>query len=543
MNLQGFLGISIFIGIAYLFSKDRKSIDWGLVLWGLSLQVIIAGFTLGTSLISLSCMFIGVYIIIFYNFDIISEDKIKNIYLRAFLSFLIASFGSYSFSLLGQIAVETRNFIWYIFLIIGFFKIYISNFEKFIYLSNKWSNYFGILICIAVFGTLLATGQTGTSFFQSIGDSIVGLLSYAKEGGSFYFGGLYTGKVGWIFAIDLTTSIIFFTTLVVLIDSLGILNQIIISVARFMNWSMKSVGIKPLSGIEMLLSISSIPIGVNNLLFVRNYLDKLTNSEIILTLTGIMATISAGMFAAFISLGVPANHILAASAMSIPAVIVLSKILVPETKQPITQGTSITIIKDENYRKPLSSIMAGINESLQIVAFMGGALIVFISLIAMIDGVLNSLDTYIDGKLLAGIFKGEKTVFGEYSGIFPGSLKTAFGYIFAPLAFFMGVPLEDVLKVGYLMGTKLTVNEFVAFTQLNEFMDNYELKPISIVISSFALCGYANPGTLAMVLGIVAPYIKVKKEDYRKYGVISVFLGAASSWMTASIASIFGGFI
>ncbi|MGL5955665.1 MAG: nucleoside transporter C-terminal domain-containing protein [Brevinema sp.] len=541
MNLQGLLGVVSFIVLAYLFSENRKAVDWKLVIWGITMQFVIAGIILGSHWISLACLFIYILAIVTYNLNKLGYGRHSPI-LQIGAGIVISVGVSFAFSLLGDFSVFIRDMIWYLFLIVGTIRVICSE-NQIIRLPKSWSNIAGILVCTSIYGALWATNTTGADFFQGIGDGITELLSYARAGGSFLFGNLYTGAVGFVFAIEVTVSIIFFTALVSILDSVGLLNQTISSIASFINWNMMSLGIKPLSGAETLVSIGSIPLGGNNLLFVKSYLDRLTNSEISAMLTSVMATISASLFAAFISIGISATHLLAASAMSVPAVIALSKILVPETNKPITQGEHIEIIKGPDYGKPLAATMTGISEGIQISLFMGGALIVFISLIAMVDGALSQLDAFVDGELLASVFAQEKNSFGEYKGIVPGSVKTIFGYLFAPLAFVMGTPVEDMFKVGYLMGTKISVNEFVAFAQLGEFIKNMELSKISIVIASFALCGYANPGTVAIALGTVSPYVKNKKDIYARYGFIAMFLGAGASWMTASIASLFANII
>ncbi|MGL4560872.1 MAG: Na+ dependent nucleoside transporter N-terminal domain-containing protein [Brevinema sp.] len=305
MSLQGFIGITVFIGLAFLFSENRKAIDWKIVLWGLVMQFVIAGIILGNTMISLACLFIYIFAIVLYNINMIGFAQ-KSVLLQGVLSLGIIIGLSYIFSLFGQKALFVRNIAWNVFLIVGAIKVISS--EKFnIPLPKRWANYAGIIVCTTIFGSLWGSGTTGADLFKEVGDSVIDLLDYAKAGGSFVFGGLYTGTAGWIFAIDITVSIIFFTALISIIDSLGLLNQIISSIARFINWNMLSMGIKPLSGAETLVSI---PLGGNNLLFVKSYLDKLTNSEITVMLSGVMATISASLFAAFISVGISPTHLL-----------------------------------------------------------------------------------------------------------------------------------------------------------------------------------------------------------------------------------------
>ncbi len=541
MSLQGFLGIAAFILLAFLFSEDRKNIDWKLVLWGVAMQFIIAGIILGNSPISLSTMFIYVCAIVTYNLNVLGIFK-NSRFIQPIFGAILTISGSFLFSLMRDTAPFVRDTIWYVFLIVGSAKVILVD-KYTLPLPKGWANVTGILLCISIFGSLWATGTTGADFFQSIGDNITASLSYARAGGAFVFGSIYTGDIGWVFAAEVGVSIIFFATLVSILDSLGLMNQAISSIARFINWNMISLGIKPLSGAETLASIGGIPLGGDNLLFIKGYLDHLTNSEIAMILASVMSTIAASLFAAFISMGISATHLLAASAMSIPAAIALSKILVPETGKPLTQGENIEIIKGPDHGKPLSAAMSGISAGVQIALFVCGALVVFISLVAMVDGVLANLDSFVDGTLLAHIYGQEKTAFGEFKGIVPGSIKTMFGYLFAPLAFAMGTPVEDIMKVGYLMGTKISINEFVAFTQLSEFIKNSDLSRVSIIISSFALCGYANPGMVAIALGMVSPYIKEKKDIFSRYGFIAMFLGAGASWMTASIASIFSNIL
>ena len=541
MFLLGVLGVFIFCFLAFLLSKNKNAIDWKLVIWGIVMQFMIAAIILGDGLISNIPFFIWIWAIAWYNLDV-SFFRIGkfNVLLRAIISLVVLCAVIFLFYLMREkISSILLKFIWYSFIIFGSIRISSIAFGHEMKLPKYWSNVVGFILCGAIFGNLLSMGKTGSYFFSIVGDAITTFLKFASLGGQFVFGDLYTGSAGWIFIIDVGTTTIFFIAFVGLLDSLGIMNQVIISIARFIDWNMKSVGIKPLSGAETLVAISSIPMGGDNLLLIKNYISTLTMSEISLSISAVMATISASLFAAFISLGVSPVHLLAASAMSVPAVISLSKIVFPEVDNPTTRGQDIDVVVDENYGKPMSAIMDSVNNAIQTVLIMAGCLIVFISLIGFIDSVLFRLDSYIDGELL----KGVKNSYGEYSGIFPGSFKTLLGYLFYPLSFVMGVPFSDILNVSYLMGTKISVNEFVAFTQLKQFLDAGVLTEKSIIISSFALCGFANPGTVAIILGKVLPFAGQNRDKYINSAFLTMFIGAFASWMTASIAGIIFGLL
>ena len=541
MQFTGFLGVALFCLIGFLFSKNKKAIDWKLVIWGIVMQFIIAAIILGKGLISLVPFFIWIWAIAWYNLDVfIFRAKKLNIIVSGAASLVLTGIViGITYLLGGEGSSLLLSIIWYLFIVVGVVRVTLLSFGKDIKLYKHWSNIAGFLLCGIIFGNLLANGKTGADFFGVIGDAITSFLKFASLGGEFIFGKLYTGAVGWVFIIDVGVATIFFIAFVGLLESVGLMNQIIISIARFVDWNMRGMGIKPLSGAETLVAISSIPMGGDNLLLIKNYLSTLTRSEISLSISAIMATISASLFAAFVSLGISPVHLLAASAMSVPAVIVVSKICYPEVDNPVTRGQDIEVVKDANYGKPMNAIMDSINNAIQTVLIMAGSLVVFISLIGVFDSILGRLDAYVDGQLLHGV----KNIYGEYNGFVPGSLKTLLGYIFSPLAFAMGTPVEDIIKMGYLMGTKLSINEFVAFTQLGEFIKSNALTEKSIIIASFALCGYANPGTVAMNLGKVLPFSGNNRENYINLAFKTMFIGAAASWMTAAIAGIISGLI
>lgn len=539
MFLIGFLGIVLFCVLSFLFSKHKKDIDWKLVIWGIVMQFLIAAIILGDSLVSLIPFFIWVWAIVWYNLYVsLFKNKNLNTILSAILSLAVTLLLSFIIYILGEkISSLVLSIVWYCFIVIGMGTTSLVSFGKNIKMPKYWANIFGILIASALFGNLIASGKTGSDFFDGVGVAVTEFLKFAAAGGEFVFGNLYSKE--FVFIINVGVNSIFTVALVGLLESLGIMNKIIIGISKFIDWNMRGMGITPLSGVETLVGIASIPGGSDTLFLVKNYIPHLTRSEILLTISSIMATITAGLFAAYVSVGVSPVHLLAASAMSVPAVIVLSKIFYPEIDKPITAARDMKAVEDPNYGKPMQAIMDSIAAAVQTVLIMGGCLIVFIALISVIDGVLGRLDAYVDGELL----KGSMNSYNEYRGIIPGSLQTLFGYIFSPFAFAMGVPFEDILRVGYLMGAKISINEFVAFTQLGEFIKNDVLTEKSVIISSFALCGFANPSTVAQVLGKVLPFAGDNKKNYIELAFKTMFIGAGASWMTAAIAGIISGLI
>lgn len=538
MNLQGILGIILIPAIAFLFSKNKKNIEWSIVIWGISMQLFIAALILGTPLFSITAMAVIALCLVVYNLEASRLCPTSSL-IKIICSILILGLGTTVISFMGESSLMLRNTVWALFLIIGSCRVIGK--EKFSFLPNYWVNIGGILVAVSILGAMIGTKTTGSDLFTEISDGFNNFLKFAAAGGNFTLGPIYDGKIGSVFAIKIGVTTIFFSAIISFLDSLGIINSTIGSVSRFVNWSMKTFVKKPISGVEMVTSIAGIPTGTSAIMIVKSYLDKLTESEILLLMTSVMATISGTVFGAFISMGISPTHLLGASAMSIPAAICLAKIFLPEEEDPLTSGQEITLIPGNP--NPLGAITDGINSGLQVALIVGASLIAFISMIAVVNAGLLKADAFIDGHLLVSIFNGEQNIYGEFKGIIPGSLRTFFGVLFAPLAFSMGVPANEILSVGYLMGTKISINEFVAYSQLGEFINNGSLSQQSIIISSFALCGFANPGTLALLLGTVNPFIDKTKNIWLKHGINSVFLGAGASWMTAAVASLFTGLL
>ena len=220
--------------------------------------------------------------------------------------------------------------------------------------------------------------------------------------------------------------------------------------------------------------------------------------------------------------------------MSAPAALVVAKIFFPETEKSKTAG-NVEIPQVEKASNVLDATVNGVTDGLKLAVNVGAMLLAFIALIGLVDMIMGVFDQLVDGRLLGGAFNEIKS---EYSGIFPGSLKTFFGTIFSPLAFVMGVPWKDALDVGNFLGIKVAVNEFVAYAELSKAIDAATLSPRAITISTYALCGFANFSSIGIQIGGISALAPERRSDLSKIALRAMFGGIIASWMTATIAGL-----
>jgi len=408
-----------------------------------------------------------------------------------------------------------------------------------------------IAACLAAgLSWLILHGYTGQDVFAFISQKVEKFLGLATLGAEFLFGNLALDKYffpsettwpgfGMQFAFTVLPVIIFFASFMAILYHLGVMQTIIKAMARFMQWTMGT------SGAETISCAANIFVGQTEApLLIRPYIDQLTLSELLTVMVGGFATIAGGVLAGYIKMGIPAGHLIAASVMSAPAVLVIAKIIYPETGHSQTAGDAdlpVDTIKSANL---LDAAARGVTDGLKIAATVGAMLIAFIALIGLVDSILGFLDRLIDGNLLKGTYaaytnsSGFSPVKGEFSGIFPGSLKTLFSSILRPLAWLMGVSWQYAGEVGNLMGIKISLNEFVAYSALSELIHKGALDQKAIVIATYALCGFANFASIGIQIGGISSLAPSRRSDLSRVALKAMFGGALASWMTAIIAGL-----
>lgn len=376
----------------------------------------------------------------------------------------------------------------------------------------------GLLLQFSLALFILKT-DIGQTIFQKLGDLVNKLLENATKGADFVFGTLVRSDVmikafgqgnDYIFFFRVIPTIIFIAVLVNILYHLGIMQRVVAVIAKGVHWLLG------VSGAEALSNVASTFVGqVEAQIMIKPYLKGMTNSELMASMTGSFACIAGGVMAVYISLGVPAPYLLAASLMAAPGALVISKIMFPETEVSETQGVVKLEIK-KTHVNLLDAIAAGASEGLKVGFNVIAMLIGFIALIALIDMIL----------LKVGSFWGQADL----------SMNFLLGKLFSVFAWAMGVPMKDIQSAGALMGTKMVVNEFVAYLDMVKMKDT--LDPKTIAITSFALCGFANFSSIAIQVGGIGELAPSRRHDLAKLGFKALIAGTLASYMSATIAGL-----
>jgi len=372
----------------------------------------------------------------------------------------------------------------------------------------------------------------GQDIFFWLGKAINKLLDFSKEGGLFVFGDLTKvtqilpeGIVkSGVFLFILLPTIIFVCVLVAMAYHIGLMQRVVAVIARFVHWAMR------VSGSEALSNVASAFVGqVEAQIMIRPYLSGMTMSELLASMAGSMATIAGGVMAVYISMGVPASYLLAASLMAAPGALVISKIVYPETEESETKGTVKLEVKKE-HSNIMDAISHGATDGMKIAINVTAMLIGVIALIAFIDALLGYF-----GHFLAWIGVSFNAIGLNVDNL---RLKDVVGAFFSLFAIIMGVPPSESLHVGSLMGTKMVINEFVAYSDLSPMIQQGFLSAKSVVIASFALCGFANFSSIAIQLGGIGVLVPNRKADLAKLGFKAMLIGTMASYISASLAGI-----
>ncbi|HHA2858315.1 MULTISPECIES: NupC/NupG family nucleoside CNT transporter [Stenotrophomonas] len=388
----------------------------------------------------------------------------------------------------------------------------------------------GITLQIA-FAALVILVPGGRDVFDALGKGFVKVLSFVNEGSGFIFGSLMdTKNYGFIFAFQVLPTIIFFSALMGVMYHLNIMQAIV----RVMAWSITKV--MRVSGAETTSVCASVFIGQTEApLTVRPYIARMTQSELLTMMIGGMAHIAGGVLAAYVGMlggGDPAQqafyakHLLAASIMAAPATLVVAKLLIPETGTPLTRGT-VKMEVEKTSSNIIDAAAAGAGDGLKLALNIGAMLLAFIALIAL----LNAPLTWI------GDVTGLAAAIGK-----PTNLSTIFGYVLAPIAWVIGTPWADATTVGSLIGQKVVINEFVAYTELSQIV-NGQIAGVSLseegrLIATYALCGFANFSSIAIQIGGIGGLAPERRHDLAKFGLRAVLGGTIATFMTATIAGV-----
>jgi CNT family concentrative nucleoside transporter len=370
-----------------------------------------------------------------------------------------------------------------------------------------------------LFALIVLKTAVGRAVFQKLAGVINRLLDFAFVGSSFVFGPLGSkeawprimttvlgpegAQYGVIFAFQVLPTIIFIAALFAILYYFGIMQIVVRVFAVMMNRVMRA------SGAESVNVAASIFMGQTEApLTIRPFIPKMTESELMTIMTAGMAHISGGIMAAYILFGIKAEHLLTAVIMTAPGTLMMAKIFVPETQVPETMGT----VKLEVERTDVNVIDAagrGTGEGLQLALNVGAMLISFLALVALVNAVLG----------LVGV-----------------SLEQIFGYVFAPIAWAMGVPWRDAATVGNLLGTRMALNEFVAYAKLGDLMKASAIDPKSFTIATFALCGFANFSSIGIQIGGIGALAPSRRHDLARLGLRAMLAGTLANFVTATIA-------
>lgn len=532
MQFIGILGIILFIGIAYIFSKNRSAINWRTVFWGLGLQIFFALSILGTPAVSFTTTAILLLLVITYllqvrfipyihseYYPIASLRKLNSsiIILLGMIKMVILPVGiAYVFGKSNEILItHTINIIWGVTGIIWIARKFIQN--KTFQLTPINSGLVAIAMSMSLGLSIaiveISAGERGSVSYnvQQLSQAVGTFLSVpTKAGTSMIFGPLAEIKEPWyfLFFVQVLPTIVFFSAFISVLYYLGIIQTLIQEIAKFMSWSMKTTGAETLScSGNIFVGQTEAPI------LIKPYLKKMSNSEIHAVMTGGFATIAGGVFAGFVAMGIDASYLISASVMSAPAALMLSKIFYPETDNSKTTGE--VEMPDEQISDTLIGAAAqGTGDGLSLALNVGATLLSFIALIKVVDMGLGAISPSLN-------------------------LNIIFGSVFQYLAFVLGVSPEDMQAVGSLLGNKIAINEFVAYGNLAELIKNNAISERSQAIATYALCGFANFSSIGIQIGGISPMAPERKSDIASLGFSAMWAGAFASWMTAAIAGMF----
>lgn len=393
-----------------------------------------------------------------------------------------------------------------------------------------------LVLAVLVLG-IPAYGITGPLrfLFDIANDFVIAVLGFSEEGARFVFGDLATSdKFGFIFAFQVLPTILFMSTMMAVLYHLGVMQKVVNGLARIMHKTLK------VSGAESLSTAANIFVGQTEApLVVRSFVSKMTESELFCIMLGGMASIAGGVMAAYVGIlkgSIPdiAGHLLTSSVLSAPAALLVAKLMIPETEVPETLGrVPVEYEKEKIDSNVLEAAARGASEGLYLSLNVAAMLIAFIALIAVVDAIFK--------------YGGNLIGFAEWGGALvpdlllknkPPELSASLilGWLFAPVAWLLGIPWAECAVGGSLLGQKIVLNEFVAYLNLGQILP--ELSPRAGVILSYALCGFANFASIGIQIGGIGSLAPERKSDLARLGIRCVIGGSIATFMTAAVAGI-----
>jgi len=554
MRLVSVLGLVALLGVAWAMSYHRRSVRLRTVAWGIGLQLLFAIIILRRDAWSWVGMVVLAALVATY---LVVRSTGGGSRLTAVAAVLggAAVFGS-------VVAVWAAPAIPVLLVVVMVAMVAVGRWRA----GPRVRPFFAVAIVVLLAAWPISRGLYGEDVFAAFSARVASFLSLSDYGARFLFGNLADPEYffpgassmwpgfGFQFAFKVLPTIVFFGGFMGVLYHLGVMQKVIEAIARFMRWTVGT------SGAETLSCSANIFVGQTEApLLIKPFLTAMTPSELLTVMVGGFATIAGGVLAGYISMGVPAGHLIAASVMSAPAALVMGKIIYPELQHSTTAGDT-RLPEVSVGGNVVEAATSGITDGLKLAVNVGAMLLGFIALIAVVDVVLNWTDGVVDGRVLVwldgvsgGLVSklepalGSRVTYGaggmspavaEYVGFFPGSLQTLFGTILRPLAFLMGVPWEDAGRVGNLLGIKLSLNEFVAYGTLGDYLARDVLSERATIIATYALCGFANFSSIGIQIGGIAALAPERRSELAMLGLRAMFGGALASWMTATIAGM-----
>jgi CNT family concentrative nucleoside transporter len=472
-RFSALIGFLLILAIAFALSNNKRAIRWKTVGWGLLLQIIIAIAVLKGELIA--SYFAGIR-------PGISSGAAAAVFIAlAVIVYFITR----------RTAASGSRGVWYVFGAISVYLFLAFNLLKFL--------------------------------FENLKEIVNQLIAYTGEGSKFVFGPLGdpdATSVGFVFATRVLPTIIFIASIFAILYYLGVMQVVVRFFAKMMS---RFMGV---SGAESTSVAASIFMGQTEApLTIRPFINDMTMSELMTIMTAGMAHISGGIMAAYVLVAkVDIIHLLTAVIMTAPGAIMMAKIIVPEVDKPATGGDVEVVVPKQDVNI-IDAAGRGAIEGLHLSLNVAGMLIAFIALVALVNGLFHWTNAHVYFHWNGGV-----------RSIVPGSLDQLLGFIFAPIAWAMGVTWKDASTVGNLLGTRMVLNEFVAFAKLGPLAGT--LSPRSVVIATYALCGFANFSSIAIQIGGIGSLAPTRRGDLARLGLRAMIAGTLANFLTATIAGM-----